>query len=56
VILNYLTDIIGTLTKDLLGLHPWVFYFHLLSLRHTFRGIFAGLSQKPSGGPRLVED
>lgn len=51
VILKYAIDIVMTSTKDILGLHPWLFFAYLLRLRHTFRGIFAGLRQKLSGKP-----
>lgn len=56
VILKYATDIVMTLIKDILGLHPWLLFADLSGLRRNFRGIFAGLSQKPGGGPKLVED
>lgn len=54
VILKCSTDIVRTLTNDILGLHPWLFFHHLLISWHTSRGIFAGLRQKLSGNPRLV--
>jgi len=56
VLIKYLTDMAGALASDILVLHPWLIPIHLLGFRHTLRGMFAGLSQKPSGGPRLVED
>ena len=58
VIVKYLrdADIVRTLTKDILGLHPWLFFVHLLRFRPTFRGVFAGLRQKPSRRHRLVEE
>ncbi len=54
-ILKYFTDRATMLADDVLGLHPLAFFIHLAGFRHVIRGIYAGLSQKPSGGPKLLE-
>ena len=55
VIVKYLTDMVRTLTKDIVGLHPWVFFADLRRFRHILRGIFSGLRQKLSRRPKLLE-
>jgi len=46
----------GSLRKDVLGLHPWLFLYHLYFFRTFPIGVLTGLFAMPSRRARLIEE